>query len=149
MRLVEAICSICALFLGLTMEKEKIKFSTNPVNFSEVVFVIEDDQRIWAIVAEEFEGKMIETENEIDKFIADELVEVFNVDKHKPKAEIEFRDNEGDFVEPFRFEVRRLVVSPNVFGHGWTMFVNGKPKLQLSVDNWAEGMKIGTRDSLH
>ena len=109
------------------------------------MFVIEDDQRVWAIVAEEFEGKMIETEDEIDKFIAEELVEVFNREKHKPPADIEFRDDEGEFVEPFRFNVRRLVVSPNVFGHGWTMFVNGKPKLQLSIDNWAEGMKHGSR----
>lgn len=67
----------------------------------------------------------------LDSFIADCMVPIA---QGREKMLIELKDQEGNVSAPFRFSGHSLFMSPNVFGRGLTLYVNGAKVVPLSVE---------------
>lgn len=79
----------------------------------------------------------------LDPFLEEEMVPVCIL---PAESLIEIRKEDESFVPPFRVKGRSVSLSPQFFGQGYRLYINGSHCLDLSLDYWCE--MVGNIDDI-
>lgn len=103
--------------------------TTNPI------LAMLDHKTLYAF--DESEKKAIGVPSEkVHPFITESMVPLLQKPHDLGPSTVELRDDQGKVVAPYKFKANCILMSPNIFGKGLTLWIDGQKVVALDMAAW-------------